>query len=196
MNLEGRNEIRFNNAGGKCLLENWVEERATQHLEATDINSSDVNCAQVHRNGHKGLLTLQKDAKAAKNTTVGDSYRPPTFPQVATVGRLERSFYEQTVNQVRAQMIQAQTPSKPSMESKSVKQSDFDNDDFEFIPPKPKTAHNLYGENQISFWADHTNNIHGVSQQKVANFPFRKNTAFSKPYTEYHGEDLPHAADK
>lgn len=42
-NLEGRNEIRFNNAGGKCLLENWVEERATQHLEMTDTNIDEVN---------------------------------------------------------------------------------------------------------------------------------------------------------
>ena len=23
---EGRNEIRFNNSDGRCLLENWVEE--------------------------------------------------------------------------------------------------------------------------------------------------------------------------
>lgn len=24
--FEGRNEIRYNNSGGRCLLENWVEE--------------------------------------------------------------------------------------------------------------------------------------------------------------------------
>jgi len=24
--FEGRNEVRFNNSGGRCLLENWVEE--------------------------------------------------------------------------------------------------------------------------------------------------------------------------
>ena len=29
---QGRNEIRFNNSDGKCLLENWVEEVGTYNF--------------------------------------------------------------------------------------------------------------------------------------------------------------------
>ena len=95
MSLEGRNEIRYNNSGGRCLLENWVEERATQHLETTDINKNEVNCAKLHQNGHNGLLTLDKAAKASKATTVRTSYAKPTFPQVATEGRRAQKLKSQ-----------------------------------------------------------------------------------------------------
>ena len=37
---DGRNEIRFNNSDGKCLLENWVEEvRLQSHFDLTYIES-------------------------------------------------------------------------------------------------------------------------------------------------------------
>ena len=38
--------------------------------------------------------------------------------------------------------------------------------------------------------------IHGVSQKSVANHPFRKNAAFSKPMNEYKNENLPHNIPK
>ena len=43
---QGRNEIRFNNSDGKCLLENWVEEVRIRfrHL----INSLMVLCLIGH----------------------------------------------------------------------------------------------------------------------------------------------------
>ena len=192
MNLEGRNEIRYNNSGGRCLLENWVEERATQNLEATDINRDDLNCAKTHQYGHKGLLTLSFDAKAEKNTTVRSSYKPPAFPRVATQGLRYRQELNQVVNQVRDKLIQEAQPTPSPMEAKSVKQLDFDNNDFQFVPPAANYQHDLYLEPQTSFWTDNKARISGVSQCSVSNAPFRKNTAFSKPYNEYHGESLPH----
>lgn len=37
---QGRNEIRFNNSDGKCLLENWVEEVGTYNFHT-------VSCAEL-----------------------------------------------------------------------------------------------------------------------------------------------------
>merc|ERR1712226_1176782 len=191
---EGRNEIRFNNSGGKCLLENWVEERTTQHLEDTNTNLDKINSAKMLKNGHKGLLTLDNNAKAAKVTTNGEIYKKPSFPKVEAFGKKYKDDYNLAILEAENQMnkIISEKFSNQPMEIKSVKQSDFDQENFKFCPPDPTVNHSLYNEQQISFWTDNSRSIHGVSQQKVMNDPFRKNTAFSKPHQEYNGEDLPH----
>ena len=104
-NIEGRNEIRFNNSGGKCLLENWVEERATQNLEPTDINQNEINCAQLHRNGHRGLLTLEESKNVVK-TTMKDEYSTPFFPQVATEGAKMRMLRKNLEKQAKKEVEQ------------------------------------------------------------------------------------------
>lgn len=148
--------------------------------------------SQMLRNGHKGLLTLNTTAPAEKLTTNRSSYAKPTFPQVAQMGKLFQQEYQKAVQESTTKLQQATTPEKQKMETQSVKQQDFDQVDFIFQPPQPTRQHDLYRENGDSFWTDNAHKIQGVSQQRVANFPFRKNTAFSKPYTEYHGESLPH----
>ena len=42
---QGRNEIRFNNSDGKCLLENWVEEV----LHSTQLNGA---VSRMHKTLH------------------------------------------------------------------------------------------------------------------------------------------------
>jgi len=192
MNLEGRNEIRFNNSGGRCLLENWVEERATQHLETTDINKNEVNCAKLHQNGHNGLLTLDSDAKASKATTVRTSYAKPTFPQVANEGKRFQKMKSQIYDECVKEVSETFFPKPHESKMISVKKQDFDDNDFVFIPPKPEHPHSLYHERPTTFWSENLNKISGVSQARVPNAPFNKNTAFSKPLSEYTNEALPH----
>jgi len=135
MNLEGRNEIRFNNSGGRCLLENWVEERATNHLETNDINFENINCAQLHQNGHKGLLSLNFGAQVSKSTTVRNSYKPPTFPEVAHEGRRLRAakakLIEECTKEVEDDFFQDHM-AEP-MPKMSVKKQDFDDPNFKFM---------------------------------------------------------------
>ena len=59
-------------------------------------------------------------------------------------------------------------------------------DDFTSVKPKPVFDHKLYGENPVSYWTEKvkTTGIHGISQLKTKDTPFRKNTAFSKPIGE------------
>ena len=76
----------------------------------------------------------------------------------------------------------------------SVKKQDYDDNDFVFIPPKPEHPHSLYNERPATFWSENLNKISGVSQARVPNAPFNKNSAFSKPIGEYTNEALPHDA--
>ena len=50
---QGRNEIRFNNSDGKCLLENWVEEV----LHSTQFN---VAGPCMHKTLHPFNLPLSR----------------------------------------------------------------------------------------------------------------------------------------
>ena len=54
----GCNLIRRPNAGGRTLLENWVEERATKQFDEKNDRQS------ILRNGHNNIVSSQK------NTTV------------------------------------------------------------------------------------------------------------------------------
>jgi len=198
MNLEGRNEIRFNNSGGRCLLENWVEERATSHLETNDINLSEVNCAKLHQNGHGGLLTNLSKGQVSRDTTVRTSYKPPTFPEVAHEGRRFRSMKAQLIEECTRDVEEDffKDHCAEPMPKMSVKKQDFDDPNFEFIPPKPEHPHSLYNETPMTFWSENLKEIEGVSRIGVDNRPFRKNAAFSKPYSEYKNEELPHGLEK
>ncbi|XP_074186796.1 sperm-associated antigen 8 isoform X3 [Rhinolophus sinicus] len=61
---------------GQCLLYNWEEERATNHLDQVP---SMQGCSEgfFFRHGHQGLLTLQRQPSTPLSTTHKDSYQPP-----------------------------------------------------------------------------------------------------------------------
>ncbi|XP_076800086.1 sperm-associated antigen 8-like [Clavelina lepadiformis] len=189
---EGRNEIRYNNSGGKCLLENWVEERATASLEPTDVNSEYTSSAQLHRHGHKGLLTLNVDATAEKQTTVRQSYQLPTYPGVRTRGKKEEIFERMLFSKVGEETHKEFNPPPPAPEFITIKQQDFDKADFKSIKPPATMDHNVSTEQCITFWSTHRNKIHGMSQIKTRDTPFKKNAAFSTPISEYLEQTQPH----
>jgi len=188
---EGRNEIRFNNSGGRCLLENWVEERAVAPLEPTDVNSGDTSSAQYHRHGHKGLLTLESDKAAEKLTTARESYQQPKFPEVRLRGKKEELIERMLYSQVGAEVHKEFNPLPPPTEYISIKQSDYDKPDFVSTKPPPTKDHNVNTEQPVTFWSTHTSKIPGLSQIKTRDTPFKKNTAFSKPIDEYLDETVP-----
>jgi len=179
---DGRNEIRFNNSGGRCLLENWVEERAVKTIEQTDLNGDMTSSAQTFKDGHRGLLTRDTQATMNKKTTVQDSYRPPPGPQVRLVGAkqetLEKMLYEQVSKEVHAEFNQP----PPQPDYKSTTQKDFIRDGFISTKPAPTANHNVVTEQPVTFWTEHRDVIHGVSQIKAGlDRPFNKNSVFSKP---------------
>merc|ERR1712141_870751 len=75
---DGRNEIRVNNSDGKCLLENWVEERSVKHIDPDCKLEGDVTSKlQILRNGHPGVLTTDFTAPAEDKTTTRVTYTKP-----------------------------------------------------------------------------------------------------------------------
>jgi len=97
---QGRNDLRFNNSKGQCLLENWVEERAVEPLDTKEGNTDkSTSAAQVFKDGHTGLLSTDVNSGVEKVTTVMDDYRPPRGPGVRMRGKkaelLEQMLYEQ-----------------------------------------------------------------------------------------------------
>ncbi|XP_013416545.1 sperm-associated antigen 8 [Lingula anatina] len=188
---QGRNEIRFNNSGGRCLLENWVEERNVAHLDPAGGGADVTSLAQVFKHGHNGVLSTEFDAKAENLTTVRESYRPPTKPGVRQVGKkhelLEQMFFEQVSKEVHEDF----NPPPPQPDYLSVTTKDFSKE-FESIKPAPTQPHDLTREQPVTFWTEHVDKLHGVSQIKTKDTPFRKNAAFSKPIDEYMDQPQPY----
>ncbi|XP_036033906.1 sperm-associated antigen 8 isoform X2 [Onychomys torridus] len=61
---------------GQCLLYNWDEERATNHLDQIP-RSQDGSESYFFRHGHQGLLSIQPQSPMPSSTTQTDSYQPP-----------------------------------------------------------------------------------------------------------------------
>ncbi|XP_067667154.1 sperm-associated antigen 8-like [Haliotis asinina] len=188
---QGRNEIRFNNSGGKCLLENWVEERAVKEIVPDNANSN-VASAQGFKDGHQGILSTAFNAKPEKLTTFTDSYRKPVKPDVRQIGRktelMQQMFFEKVSQEVHDEF----NPPPPEADFRSVTMADFNKPDFVSIKPKPTANHDYRTDQPVSFWSEHRDRATGVTQVKTRDTVFRKNDGFSKPISEYWDEPQPY----
>jgi len=192
---QGRNEIRFNNSDGKCLLENWVEERQVKGYDTVHDESKEGQCsAQLFRDGHVGLLTTNLEAQPVNESTVKASFKPPVQSGVRLEGTkadlMKQMFMEQAIQEV----FKADTdPDGPEpLDYKSVTAKDYNIDDFQHVPPKPTKNHNYRSEQPVTFWSEHKDKITGVSNNKTRDTPFRKNDAFSQPIEEYFNDTQPY----
>ncbi len=57
-------------------------------IDPTDLNADMTSGAQLFKNGHTGLLTINQTAPSEQLTTVRTSYRPPRGPDVRLKGKL------------------------------------------------------------------------------------------------------------
>ncbi|XP_064620500.1 sperm-associated antigen 8-like [Lineus longissimus] len=171
---QGRNEIRFNNSGGMCLMENWVEERASQHLDPTKLTPN------ITKSGHAGVLTTNFDAKPEKESTMQDSYRPPPKPAVRLHGKKQEMLLQMLVEKV-SNEVDAEFNQPPEEDDwRSITHRDY-NKEFESRKIPPTTSHDYVSEQPVTFWSEHKDKITGVSQVKTGDTVFRKNAAFSQP---------------
>lgn len=193
---QGRNEIRFNNSSSKCLIENWVEERAVGDLDTVDLNADKSSSAKQYKDGHSGLLTTNNEAKAETLTTIRDSYRPPQPANVRQKGKkqelLEKMLYEQVSKQVTDEFNAP--PETGPMES--IYQADYDIQGFVPSAIAPTASHDYVSEAPVTFWTEHRDKIHSVSQVKTLDTVFRKNTSFSKPIEEYCDQPKPYELEQ
>ncbi|KAL4228274.1 Sperm-associated antigen 8 [Mactra antiquata] len=193
---QGRNEIRFNNSDGKCLLENWVEERAVQPYDTVseDIKKISSSKAELFRDGHAGILTVDLEAKPASESTVKASYKKPVHPGIPLQGNkstlMRQMYMEQAIQEVFKDDLNP--PEQEPLDYKSVTAKDFNIEGFEHVPPQPTKNHNYRTEQPVSFWSEHKDRITGVTSVKSGDTPFRRNDAFSQPIDEYFDDTQPY----
>ncbi|XP_012576902.1 PREDICTED: sperm-associated antigen 8 isoform X1 [Condylura cristata] len=87
-NCEFLNEVK---PRGQCLLYNWEEERATNHLDQVP-SMQDGSESYFFRHGHQGLLTLQLQSPMSFSTTQKDSYQFPRKHHQPVRGKREATL--------------------------------------------------------------------------------------------------------
>ncbi|XP_037230069.1 sperm-associated antigen 8 [Falco rusticolus] len=72
---------------GSCLIRNWQEEKATNHLDLTPGQQPGSE-ASTHWHGHHGLLVHQS-SRSTDSTTMKDTYRLPHRARLLGRGEAE-----------------------------------------------------------------------------------------------------------
>lgn len=164
---------------GKCLLDNWVEERATALLD------NSVTRTSIHKNGHRGILTVDMAAKVQGLSTIKSSYTPPKGPGVRQKG-LRGELLEKHLFKILSEEVQAELdPEPPATEFSSTTQADYTMEGFRCV--SPTTLCQKYDnktDQAITSWCENYHHLQGVTAVTNKDTPFRKNTSFSKPISE------------
>ncbi|CAF1090330.1 unnamed protein product [Adineta ricciae] len=200
-----RQTRRIPNANGQVLIENWVEERATEHLDHriqqqnnTQQRSSPPN---VKKTSHTAILTPQYTSPLDDLTVYRDSYyKFGPFDQKEQGARrklLERSLTKQVAAEFNARQseneellrFQRVNDSSSEYQTQYTKQ-------FESKPPPTTQSHDLLHEMPVSFWTEHRHTTHGVTQLKTLNSPFHRNASFSTPVELTHEGARPHEMEQ
>ncbi|KAM6182175.1 sperm-associated antigen 8 [Erethizon dorsatum] len=178
---------------GQCLLYNWEEERATNHLDQVP-SLQDGSESFFFRHGHQGLLTILQ-SPVLSTTTQKDSYQPPrNFCQPLRGKReamLEMLLYHQICKEVQAEQ---ESPRK-LFEVESVTHHDYQMELMRAGPPAPTKPHDYRQEQPETFWIQRAPQLPGVSYIRTLDTPFRKNCSFSTPVPLSLGQPLPYESD-
>lgn len=168
------NNCPFPNSDSKCLMENWFEERTSkQHDEGKSTK-------EKNQRGHDKILTLNTEAKAQQCSEYKINFRnSPGLNSFAPRNRLLETFLIQKATKELQQDLE---PPFHKCDFKTEYSGEICREDFYSVKPTPKFKHSLYSELPVSYWTENakTAAIHGVTQIKTSDSPFRKNAAFSK----------------
>ncbi|XP_059871316.1 sperm-associated antigen 8 [Delphinus delphis] len=176
---------------GQCLLYNWEEERATNHLDQVP-SMQDGSESFFFRHGHRGLLTLEPQSPMCSSTTQKDSYQPPGNHSQPIRGKreamLEMFLHHQICKEVQAE----QEPTRKDSEVESVTHHDYGKELVQSGPPAPTKPHDYPKEQPETFWLQRAPQLPGVSNIRTLDTPFRKNCSFSTPVPLSLGQPLPY----
>ncbi|XP_015192387.1 sperm-associated antigen 8 [Lepisosteus oculatus] len=182
------------NTTGKCLLDNWVEERAVAPLD--NLGSQEhVGEAQTHRYGHKGILSVDLISKVADITTVRESYTSPRKPGIKQRGIREELLEKYLYKTISEQVLEECNPGSPPRELISTTRHDYKMEGFKSVPPSPSKKHDLKSEQAITYWSENYQKLQGVTPVRSRDTPFKKNSSFSKPISEYLDEPMPYTLE-
>ncbi|PNI98978.1 SPAG8 isoform 3 [Pan troglodytes] len=170
---------------GQCLLYNWEEERATNHLDQVP-SMQDGSESFFFRHGHRGLLTMQLKSPMPSSTTQKDSYQPPGNVYWPLRGKREAMLEMLLQHQICKEVQAEQEPTRKFFEVESVTHHDYRMELAQAGTPAPTK------EQPETFWIQRAPQLPGVSNIRTLDTPFRKNCSFSTPVPLSLGQLLPY----
>ncbi|XP_006887007.1 PREDICTED: sperm-associated antigen 8 [Elephantulus edwardii] len=176
---------------GQCLLNNWEEERATNHLDRVP-NMQDGSESFFFRHGHRGLLTLQLQSTMSSSTTQKDSYQPPETLCQPLRGKREAMLEILLHHQICKEVQAEQEHTRKLFETESVTHHDYRKELVQPKPPAPTKSHDYHREQPETFWLQRASRLPGVSYIKTLDTPFRRNCSFTTPVPLSLGQPLPY----
>ncbi|XP_046906978.1 sperm associated antigen 8 [Hypomesus transpacificus] len=160
---------------GKCLLHNWVEERATAALDTEDSRP------QIHKRGHRGILSVDLSSRVEGDTTVKTDFTPPKGTGVRQRGIRGELLEKQLYKEISKQTLTEFNPQPPKTEFCSTTQKDFHMKGFLPRLPQLTGEHDYKRDQAISFWNENHSQVQGVTPVRTRDSPFKKNSSFSTP---------------
>ncbi|KAM7074306.1 sperm-associated antigen 8-like [Ciconia maguari] len=175
---------------GSCLIHNWQEERATNHLDPVP-GWEPGSEGFTYRHGHHGLLVHQPPFWPTDSTTTKDTYRPPHRALLLGRGQRETMLESMLYQKYRKEMLEETCPPQMPMEFVSTTHRDYCAWGCQFTPLPTTQPHNYCTEQPCSFWLEQARSLPAVTSIHSGDSPFRRNAAFSTPITEYLEQPLP-----
>ncbi|CAK6433834.1 unnamed protein product [Pipistrellus nathusii] len=165
---------------GHCLLYNWEEERATNHLDQVP-SMQDGSESFYFRHGHQGLITLQLQSPVPLSTTQKDSFQPPRIRCQPIRGKREAMLEIFLCHQICKEVQAEQELTREPFEAESVTHHDYKTELVQAGDPAPTKPHDYCTEQPETFWIQRAPQLPGVSNIRTLDTPFRKNCSFSTP---------------
>lgn len=165
---------------GQCLLYNWEEERATNHLDQVP-SMQDGSESFYFRHGHRGLITLQLQSPVPLSTTQKDSFQLPRSRCQPIRGKREAMLELLLCHQICKEVQAEQELTRKPSEAESVTHHDYKKELVLAGAPAPTKPHDYCKEQPETFWIQRAPLLPGVSNIKTLDTPFRKNCSFSTP---------------
>uniref|UniRef100_A0A672K2N4 Sperm-associated antigen 8-like n=1 Tax=Sinocyclocheilus grahami TaxID=75366 RepID=A0A672K2N4_SINGR len=154
-----------NEPGGRCLLGNWVEERATALLDRTGPRS------RVHKYGHTGILTMDVAAKVQGLSTFKAAFNSPKSLGVRQKGRRAELLENDLIKIIRYDQIHAERNTEPpAPELCSVTKADYKVEGFKSVRAPMAMDHDYTTEQAITVWSDNYQKI----QVRIYLFSFHR----------------------
>ncbi|KAI1905300.1 hypothetical protein AGOR_G00014680 [Albula goreensis] len=170
---------------GRCLKDNWVEERATAFLD------TDESRPYINRYGHRGIISMNIVSKGEDTTSTKEAFTPPVAPGVRLRGLREELLEKALYKAVSEQVEEEFNPAPPPAEFFSTTREDFKVPGFQSIPPTPSKNHDYKTEQAISYWSENYQSVQRVSAVRTRDTPFKKNATFSTPLGQCLDDPVP-----
>nr|KAF6332170.1 sperm associated antigen 8 [Pipistrellus kuhlii] len=136
---------------GQCLLYNWEEERATNHLDQVP-SMQDGSESFYFRHGHQGLITLQLQSPVPLSTTQKDSFQPPRIRCQPIRGKREAMLEILLCHQICKEVQAEQELTREPSEAESVTHHDYKAELVQAGDPAPAKPHDYCTEQPETFW--------------------------------------------